>query len=657
MLVCGLLTVTAAPSAAQVPDPARARRVADIVSIALAEYREGVSNGRVVALEELEEARLFLHEARRAAAAFPADVGKPVLERVDALLAGVEALRPASELALEVERMRSELEAAVGVPLDPLPSGPPSLSQGAGLYRRYCESCHGKGGAGDGPQGSGLDPPVADLSDGSALRSVAPVEFFRRINVGVAGTAMPGFSATLDLDSRWAVALYAASLRFAAESRSRGGELMRSRCEGCDLLVSDFSRTALLSDDSLASLLARRTGLERSSSEFADLVAYARVAAAVEELGGDRQLRAVRTVGRTKEGVREAIRSVERGDHEAAVRYALDAYLVFEGIESAVRARDGAAARRVERTFAEFRGALAAPVGSERWNSAAYEVEAALDAVVELLTARPSTPVLFGQAFVIMLREGLEAILIVGALVAVLVKAGASERRREIGQGVVVAIGASLVTAAGFATLFRSAAASQEILEGATMLLAAAVLFWVSYWLVSKVESRAWTTFVRSRVDRALSGGGFALGAVAFLAVYREGFETVLFYAALFAGTDGAPVAVGGVLGGIAAGVGVLLIVYFTVQHYGVRIPLKPFFTATSGLLYLMAFSFAGQGVAELQSAGVIGVTPVEWLPAVPFLGVFPTVQTALSQLVLATALVGALLWVFAVQPARSRNA
>jgi high-affinity iron transporter len=239
----------------------------------------------------------------------------------------------------------------------------------------------------------------------------------------------------------------------------------------------------------------------------------------------------------------------------------------------------------------------------------------------------------------------------------VLTKAGVPERRREIGVGAVAAVGASLATALVFATLFRTAVVSQEVLEGATMLVAAAVLFWVSYWLVSKVESRRWTQFVRLQVDRALaSRRAWALAAVAFLAVYREGFETVLFYAALFTASDGSAAGVGGIMGGMALGAVALAVVFVLMQRYSVRLPFKPFFAATSALLYLMAFSLAGQGVAELQEAGLVSITPLDWLPAVPLLGIFPTIQTLLSQLALAVALVAALVWVFLVQRRAGRT-
>src|SRR5207244_8274182 len=159
----------------------------------------------------------------------------------------------------------------------------------------------------------------------------------------------------------------------------------------------------------------------------------------------------------------------------------------------------------------------------------------------------------------LMLREGFEAILVVAALMTFLARAGATERRRDVAKGAWLAVAASVVTAAVIELLFQVTPGQREALEGATMLVATAVLFYVSYWLLSKIEVAKWNAFVKGRMEEALStGSSFALASVAFLAVYREGFETILFYQALltsagYAGGASAagPVAAGILLGGV----------------------------------------------------------------------------------------------------------
>jgi high-affinity iron transporter len=210
------------------------------------------------------------------------------------------------------------------------------------------------------------------------------------------------------------------------------------------------------------------------------------------------------------------------------------------------------------------------------------------------------------------------------------------------------------VTAVALETIFVLSPAHREALEGGTMVLATAVLFYVSYWLLSKMEVVKWNQFVKSKVQDALdSGSALALASAAFLAVYREGFETALFYKALFVagGAGTMPVVLG-----ILAGSVVLCAVYIAINRFGVRLPLKPFFAVTSAFLYYMAFVFAGKGIAELQEGGLIGTTILSWAPRIPALGIYPTAESLGAQAILVVLAIVALVWNFVLQPKRVRG-
>jgi len=527
------------------------------------------------------------------------------------------------------------------------------LARGAQLFHLRCAECHGNEGRGDGAKAEKLDPKPANFTLRDSLRAMSPLDFFRKITVGVSGTEMREWESLIPLEDRWTLALYVSGLRYTDAERERGGQVLRERCAACQQLVSDLAETAGLSDDSLSGLLAGRLGGAPGDSDRVAAVAFARTAAASEALGGDRQVEVARTVAKTTEGVSGAVTLAQSGQRERAVSAAFDAYLIFERVETPLRARDRRTAAAVERAFNDLRTALG-DGSSEEIVVARRAVDTALAAAQRSLSTESSAGMLFGQSFLIMVREGLEAILIIGALMAFVTKAGAPERKREMAWGVIAALAASLFTAGLLATVFRESA-HRAGLEGFTMLLAAVVLFSVSYWLVSKIEVRKWHAFVNSQIQRALtSGRAVALAAVAFLAVYREGFETVLFYAALFATGRGLAGATFSITAGILIGFAVLGVVYYVIQRYGMRLPLKPFFGVTSALLYLMAFSFAGQGIAELQEGGYIRATPIRWAPSLPALGIFPTMQTLVVQVALTAALVGALLWVFLLEPRRS---
>jgi high-affinity iron transporter len=188
---------------------------------------------------------------------------------------------------------------------------------------------------------------------------------------------------------------------------------------------------------------------------------------------------------------------------------------------------------------------------------------------------------------------------------------------------------------------------------GLTLLVATGMLFYVSYWLLSKMEVAKWNRFVRGKVQDALtSGSALALASAAFLAVYREGFETVLFYKALFV-TAGSGAAVGPIVGGIVLGSLVLIVIYQAINRFGVKIPLRPFFAITSGFLYYMTFVFAGKGVAELQEGRLLPTTIVDWAPRIPALGIYPTVESLALQAILLLLLGVALVWTFVIEPRR----
>jgi high-affinity iron transporter len=340
-----------------------------------------------------------------------------------------------------------------------------------------------------------------------------------------------------------------------------------------------------------------------------------------------------------------------RGDSSARMA-AFDAYMTFEQVERGVRAKNPTLAAELERDFASLRAAVGRTTDAGRLDEIRHLLETGLERAELTMQNNLSPGNLVLQSFIIMLREGLEAILIVGALMTFLVKMGASHRKRDINLGVAAALGASVVTAVAIETVFHLSPARQEVLEGITMVAATIVLFYVSYWLLSKMEVVKWNHFVKSKVNDALtSGSSLALASAAFLAVYREGFETVLFYKALFltgGNHSGMPI-----IAGILAGAAVLVAVYVAISRFGVRLPLKPFFAVTSAFLYYMAFVFAGKGVAELQAGGILPTTLVSWVPRLPALGVYPTLESSLAQAVLLALLLLALVWTFLIAPQR----
>ncbi|WP_218056069.1 FTR1 family iron permease [Gilliamella sp. wkB108] len=234
-------------------------------------------------------------------------------------------------------------------------------------------------------------------------------------------------------------------------------------------------------------------------------------------------------------------------------------------------------------------------------------------------------------SFIIIFREGLEAILVIAAISAYLVRSGNMPMVKMVYLSSLVAIFASILMAIALHTLFDISGANQEMLEGGAMLLATVVLFFVSNWMFSKAEAEAWKSYVEGKVQSAVSSGSsFALGFAAFLAVFREGAETILFYQAMLAE---AKEHMDMVWYGLGVGCVVLAIIFILIRFGTMKLPIKPFFIGTSALMYIMAIAFAGGGVKELQEADIIPVTPVDFVRSVDILGIYPTVETLIPQL------------------------
>jgi high-affinity iron transporter len=634
------LSTAAQSQAPQHPAPGQAgvaasvRRAAATAQLAAQEYRVGVPAGRIVAPAEVDEARLFLQESRRAAAALPAAGGTMPSVAVDSLLALVSAIVPADSLDARVRAFTAGIASHYGVVLDQVPASAPSLARGAQIYRNNCAGCHGDAGAGNGALAATLDPPPADLTRWAQLSDQSPLDYYRRVSIGVVGTAMPAYEARLPADDRWAVALYVSTLRLPQPAGAVPDSLRA------------FGTTGRMSDAQLLTALGHQG--DSSAAALAG-VAAVRTAALNTDVAAGAVLDQVRAQ------IESAYTLARVHDPNAGTK-ALDAYMTFEQVEREVRAKNPSLAADLEADFAALRTQAASPAPAEL-SGVRERLAAGLESAERTLSDTVSPVNLFVQSFIIMLREGLEAILVVGALMTFLVKMGATDRRRDINLGVGAAVVASLLTAVALETVIHLSPGHREALEGATMVVATVVLFYVSYWLLSKMEVAKWNHFVKSKVHDALtSGSALALASAAFLAVYREGFETVLFYKALFVSGGSAvgamPVVAGMVVGGV-----LLVAVYVAIHQFGVRLPLKPFFGVTSAFLYYMAFVFAGKGIAELQEGNLVTTTILPGALRLPALGIYPTAESLAAQGLLVLLALGALTWTFLLEPRRAARA
>lgn len=252
----------------------------------------------------------------------------------------------------------------------------------------------------------------------------------------------------------------------------------------------------------------------------------------------------------------------------------------------------------------------------------------------------------FLTSFMIILREGFEAILIVGAVIAYLIKSNNQGYLPSVYWGVVIAIVCSFIMAWLLFLLTGGASENQEIIEGVTMLIAVTVLFYVSNFMFAKADSKVWTNYIKGSVQTSLSTGNkWALAFISFLAVFREGAEVILFYKAQLGMVEGE--GVNYLWYGFGVGCIALVFVYILIRYLSIKIPLKPFFISVSLLMYVMCLSFLGNGIFELMEADVVDMTEITWapIPTNSLLGIYPYYETCIPQFILFVIIVGTIVW------------
>ena len=315
------------------------------------------------------------------------------------------------------------------------------------------------------------------------------------------------------------------------------------------------------------------------------------------------------------------------------------------GMENIVGAKNTQLKLDTEASFNKISALMRAGASKEQIVAAQNKLFDQLTQSLEL-TKKSSNWDLFLYALIIILREGFEALIIVAAVIALLIKSGNSKHLNIVYSALGVAVVLSIATAYGLNYIFGSENAGQtrEVMEGAVMLIAVVLLFYVGFWLLSNANSKKWTAYIQGQISSSLSSGDSKmLWWTVFLAVYREGAETVLFYLALLFDAK-TPAATSMVAAGFVAGLAALIVVYVIIKKFSLKIAIKPFFIATSVIIFYMSVVFVGKGVMELVEGKVFVPTVIDGLPTITWIGFYPYVQSLVPQAVMIVLLIAGIL-------------
>ncbi|MGO9513218.1 MAG: FTR1 family protein [Steroidobacteraceae bacterium] len=573
------------------------------------DYRGAVTDGRVASVSEYAEMREFAEAVRSKIHALPPVAASSELQKsAEGLAQSIADKEAPRVVAMQAHALADALLVAYPIPTAPL--APPDLARGARVYATTCAGCHGATGHGDGPAGTQLQPRPVDFTDRSRAAERSVLSLYQAVTRGVPGTAMPGFP-QLSTADRWAVAFYAGSFAYApyvsaGETRWRHDSALRA-------YVPDLGTLVKGREDQWAPLF----GADGAAAALGYLRAHPEVLAAGPH-----------GIALARSQLAASLAAYRSGRAEEAARLALSAYLDgIEPIEPALATLDENLRIQLETHMAQYRAAVLNHA-SDTVEQQAIALNRLLDAIdQELAATHATTTTAFLGAFTILVREGLEALLVVVAMIAFLRKAHRDDAVRYVHFGWTLALAAGALTWAVATYVIAVSGAGREVTEGLSSLFAAVVLLGVGIWMHQKSVGGRWQAYLHAKLSAALDQRSVIfLFALSFIAVYREVFETILFYAALW--TQGQKAAIGA---GLMAGTMTLVALAWVLLRASRRLPVGTFFAASSLLIAVLALVLTGKGMQALQEAGWLATTPVPF-PRIDWLGVFPSQQSLGAQ-------------------------
>lgn len=592
--------------------PARAdlQMLLQMVDYMGVDYPAAVADGNVIHEGEYAEMMEFAARIASQSATLPAGTPREDALALSRTLAQAVADKADAARIGELTRsLRGVLMSGFDAVLVPLHR--PDPARAADLYAVQCAGCHGATGKGDGPAGAGLDPAPIDFTDAERARQRSVYGLFNTITLGVPGTSMTPFDA-LSPAERWSLAFYVGTMwRHTPDPAQALAAWQREPLTLRDAVtLSPAELGALREDGEILSLWVRHAP-DILFAERTDTIAFA--------LGT----------------LEQSLAAYRAGRRDEAESLAVSAYLEgFELSEAPLRNVDAELMLRTEQAMMALRQAISTGAPIPDVESLHRALVPLLEQSQEAVSARSMTSgIAFTSSFVILLREGLEAILVIAAMVAFLVRSGRGDALRYVHGGWLLALAAGAMTWAASVYLIEISGATREVTEGIATLLAAGILFYVGFWMHRNSTAAQWNAYLKGQMRSALSARTlWTLALVSFLAVYREVFETILFYQALWVQVE--PAAHRAVFGGGAVAIVVLVAVTWAVERYGVRMPLRQFFLGSAVLMIVLAVIFAGKGMMAMQEAGYVPIHPLP-LPRLEWIGFYPNAQVLVIQLLL----------------------
>lgn len=613
-VLIGLLYSASPVSAQTNAGQDKAKQIWQLLDYLAVDYGGAVKDGKVASAPEYAEMQEFALSAEQQLGELPSNAAQKDLQQKAAQLRSLIADKSSAAIVSTKARdLAGALLAAYPVPVSP--SKAPDLKLGAQLFQAQCASCHGSQGRGDGPLAASLNPPPIALTGHDRAKERSLFSLHQIITLGVKGTSMPAFAQLTDSE-RWALAFFASSLAHSDSDREAGKTLWETNSS----LHAKVPSLNILSQTS-ETMLAKTLPDDQAGQVLAYLKSNPQI---LEQDKSD-------SLALSKSRLKESLVALDKGNIPEASRLAISAYLDgFEPVEPALATKDKVLFNSIEKTMGAFRAAVTAGKGDEA-HAIEQQLVAQLNQAQLVLQSSNSDPIsTLISALTILLREGIEALLVVVAMIAFLKRAERKDVLPYVHAGWIAAMAAGGLTWVAATYLVTFSGASREMTAGYSSLFAAMVLLSVGIWMHQKSFAGRWQQYVKDKLSSALNKrSAMMLFLLSFITVYREVFETVLFYAALWGDGNG-----GYLLTGLLVGIAALAVIAAVLLRTTARLPISQFFAVSSALVAILAFVLVGKGITALQEAGVINVTPVA-MPRIDLLGIYPSTQSIAAQTVI----------------------
>jgi len=582
------------------------------------DYSEAVTNGEIANEDEFAEmqqfASLILQKSATLQTANKADFDL----RQTSVVANARALQQAilekytiEKIQVLTQQIRQQLLALSPALL--LPTQLLAQSQVQTLFADNCAACHGSTGEGNGPLAKSFSPSPTNFTETKRALNRSLLGLYDAISAGLDDTAMRAFTELND-QQRWSLAFYAGSLAF-SQAANQYKQTDKKTIPKIALQSWINNNPVQLANDHGELTLDQITQW-RASPEFFFSQADSPIAT-------------------TKTNLIAAVAAYRDGNLSQAQTLAVSAYLDgFELIENNLDARDSVLRKSVESQLLNFRNVLDVASNDALVVKELQHILQQLELVDNTLTGEVlSNNAMFSASLIILLREGLEALLVVLALITVLIKTQRQDAIRYVHVGWISALVAGGFTWWAAENIIDISGSSRELMEGGAALLAAGILFYVGYWMHSKTKATQWQQYIQNNVERHLGTGTlWGLTGLAFISVYREVFETILFYQSLLTQAVGDGSQSSYVWYGLVAAVAIIMLITWGMLKYSLKLPIGRFFAISSYFMLALAFVLAGKGVSALQEAAVIPIATFPFDITVRWLGISATWQGVLTQ-------------------------